>query len=73
MQQLSHFCIETMGPPPCKYAIVGMGSLARIEVTPYSDFEHIILLENHENCEEHYEYFRWFSFIFHTIISVCKR
>ena len=68
MQQLSHFCIETMGPPPCKYAVVGMGSLARKEVTPYSDFEHIILVENHENCEEHYEYFRWFSVIFHTII-----
>ena len=31
-----------MGEAPCEYAIVGMGSLAREEITAYSDFEHII-------------------------------
>ena len=41
MADLSHFCEDVMGKPPCAYAIVGMGSLARKEITPYSDFEHI--------------------------------
>ena len=57
-----------MGPPPCKFAIVGMGSLAREEITPYSDFEHIILLEIQEMYEIHLEYFRWFSVIYHVVI-----
>ena len=72
MTDLSQYCQHVMGPPPCKFAVVGMGSLARNEITPYSDFEHIILLENLENkncCDENCEeYFRWFSVIFHVIV-----
>ena len=68
MINISKYCVDVMGSPPCKFAIVGMGSLARNEITPYSDFEHIVLLENQKNYEEHLEYFRWFSVIFHIII-----
>ena len=68
MRNLGQFCVSVMGNPPCKFAIAGMGSLARKEVTPYSDFEHIILLEIQENFEKNLEYFRWFSVIFHTIV-----
>ena len=71
MVDLSRYCENVLGKPPCKYAIVAMGSLAREEITPYSDFEHIILLCDHSddtNHETHLEYFRWFSVIFHTII-----
>ena len=68
MRNLGQFCLSIMGNPPCKFAIAGMGSLARKEVTPYSDFEHIILLEIQENFEKNLEYFRWFSVIFHTIV-----
>ena len=68
MADLSRYCEEVMGKPPCKYAIVGMGSLARKEITPYSDFEHVILLLNCENYEMHLEYFRWFTTIFHIIV-----
>ena len=49
-----------MGKPPCEYSIVGMGSLARKEITPYSDFEHIIFLHDDENYDQHLEYFRWY-------------
>jgi len=68
MSAISQFCEEILGKPPCEYAVVGMGSLAREEITPYSDFEHIILLCNQNNYESSLEYFRWFSVIFHIII-----
>ena len=68
MIDLCKFCENVMGKPPCDYAVVGMGSLAREEITPFSDFEHIILLHDDENYQVHLEYFRWFSTIFHVIV-----
>ena len=68
MRDLSHYCLNVMGHPPCKFAIAGMGSLARKEVTPYSDFEHVILLEVCDDPEQNTEYFRWLSVIFHTVV-----
>jgi len=82
MSFISQHCIEIMGKPPCNYALVGMGSLARKEITPYSDFEHIIVLENlrfrkhhkqtTQSCRKYPKhiltYFRWYSVIFHIIV-----
>ncbi|CAK8681781.1 unnamed protein product [Clavelina lepadiformis] len=77
MRWISDQCIEILGNPPCRYALVGMGSLAREEITPYSDFEHIILLEDkilekfREDSNEYQsflEYFRWFCVIFYLIV-----
>ena len=75
MADISKKCIEIMGSPPCKYTLVGWGSLARNEITPYSDFEHIILLPNlhqqtnsWQNCPIR-EYFRWYAVLFHIIVK----
>ena len=68
MKKLCIFCEKIMGKPPCEYAIVGMGSLAREEITPYSDFEHIILLCDDKNYKLYLEYFQWFSVIFHIVV-----
>ena len=68
MADISQFCENVLGNPPCEYAIAGMGSLARAEITPYSDFEHVILLLDSDDYISHLEYFRWFSVIFHVII-----
>jgi len=68
MIELSKFCENVMGKPPCEYAIVGMGSLAREEITPYSDFEHIILLFDDKSYKSYLEYFKWFSVIFHIVV-----
>ena len=74
MAFVSQQCFKIMGPSPCRYTLVGMGSLARDEITPYSDFEHIIILENNSATLRSgayfttLEYFRWYSVIFHFII-----
>ena len=72
MAEILQYCKTVMGNTPCKYTLVGMGSLARKEITPYSDFEHIIVLE--ENCQQRSNYkeilkhFRWLSVIFQIIV-----
>ena len=68
MAEISQYCEQVMGKPPCQYAIVGMGSLAREEITPYSDFEHIIVLCDDKNYILYLEYFKWFSVIFHIVV-----
>ena len=72
MANLAKYCENVMGKPPCKFAIVGMGSLARKEITPYSDFEHIIVLEEMSkekaSDEKSLNYFKWFSVIFHIVL-----
>ena len=68
MAGVCRYCEEVMGKSPCEYSLAGMGSLARKEITPYSDFEHILLLEDDENYQSALEYFRWLSVIFHVIV-----
>lgn len=46
-------CIEILGPPPTRFAMVGLGSMARGEMCPYSDVEFIFLIE-----EKGHAYFR---------------
>ena len=72
MANLATYCEKVMGVAPCKFALVGLGSLARKEITPYSDFEHIIVLEEMPNKKAFnpnvLNYFRWFSVIFQIIL-----
>ena len=72
MVDVASCCESVMGKPKCKFALTGMGSLARKEITPYSDFENILLLENsvekNKNYEQILNYFRWYSVIFQIIM-----
>jgi len=72
MKIAMEYCISVVGEPPSRHALVGMGSLARKEATPYSDFEHMIIFEevvqNWKNYKDVLEYFRWLSVIFHIVI-----
>jgi len=72
MKKIMDFCIDVIGIPPCKYSLAAMGSLARKEITPYSDFESIIVLEEGVQFSDQYEnsleYFRWVALLFQFIL-----
>ena len=45
-------CFQVLGDPPCDYQVIVLGSLAREEMTPYSDLEWAILISSEEeNCK----------------------
>ena len=48
-----------LGAPPVKWACIGLGSMSRGEMSPYSDLEFAFLLE--KNTEEAFKYFRTLS------------
>ena len=49
-------CIHFMGPPKTSYAFIGLGSMARNEMCPYSDLEFAVLID--KPTEENKTYFR---------------
>jgi len=58
VQRLITECLEQLGniPTGCEYSIIGLGSLAGGKMTPWSDLEFAILIN--EDNEEYKEYFR---------------
>jgi len=74
MREIMDYCISVKGSVPCDYALVGMGSMARNEITPYSDFENVIVLENsvvslsEKKQEEIKNYFRWVAVLFQIVL-----
>ncbi|XP_078673380.1 uncharacterized protein LOC144912250 isoform X1 [Branchiostoma floridae x Branchiostoma belcheri] len=58
-------CIETLRPVPCQYAMVGMGSICREEMTPYSDLEFAILVKEGKCTDQTKTYFRTLTHLLH--------
>ncbi|WP_166158550.1 tetratricopeptide repeat protein [Neochlamydia sp. AcF84] len=62
-RQLAIQVFDNLGSAPCDYAMIGFGSLAREEMTPYSDLEFGILIE--EDTLGNREYFKCFTILLH--------
>jgi tetratricopeptide (TPR) repeat protein len=56
-------CMQIMSSPPCEFSILGLGSTAREEATPYSDLEFCILVET--NTDTVQQYFTDFTNLLH--------
>ncbi|WP_213155475.1 tetratricopeptide repeat protein [Neochlamydia sp. AcF65] len=55
--------IDTLEPAPCEYSMIGFGSLAREEMTPYSDLEFGILIQ--QDTPVNRKYFRNLTNLLH--------
>ena len=52
LSRIINQCVQVIGDPPCDYQVVVLGSLAREEMTPYSDLEWAVLISSEEeNCK----------------------
>ncbi|XP_028410641.1 uncharacterized protein LOC114533329 [Dendronephthya gigantea] len=61
---LTKECEGRLGKPPCDYAIIALGSVARMEATPFSDLEFAILYSD-PAIGDKINYFRVMSHFLH--------
>ena len=64
VSMLANECESKLGQPPCDYAIIALGSVARMEATPFSDLEFAILFKD-PTINEKINYFRALSHFLH--------
>lgn len=60
--------ILSLGPPPCRYALLALGSIGRSEPTLYADQDTAIIFESGTNDAENAKYFQQFGSI---VTSIC--
>ncbi|XP_028391922.1 uncharacterized protein LOC114516594 [Dendronephthya gigantea] len=63
--EIFSYCCGIAGPAPCNFSIIGLGSMSRQEITPYSDLEFAILVEskNKNSSSEQRQYFRFLTYL----------
>ena len=64
VSMLAKECEGRLGQPPCRYALIALGSVARMEATPFSDLEFAILYAD-PAIGDQVSYFRVLSHFFH--------
>jgi len=58
-------CSRIVGQPPCEYAFISFGSMAREEMTPHSDLEFGILIAEDDTAGKNKTYFRHLTQLLH--------
>ncbi|XP_028391926.1 uncharacterized protein LOC114516599 [Dendronephthya gigantea] len=63
--EIFSYCCEIAGSAPCNFSIIGLGSMSRQEITPYSDLEFAILVKskNKSPSSEQRQYFRFLTYL----------
>ena len=63
-------CSKLLGFPPRKFAVVGVGAIARKEITPYSEFQYVIILQDYhpKSYSSVHHYFTWLNVLFHVVL-----
>ena len=64
VSMLATECERRLGKAPCDYAIIALGSVARMEATPYSDLEFAILYSD-PTVGDKIRYFRELTLFLH--------
>ncbi|XP_028410591.1 uncharacterized protein LOC114533285 isoform X2 [Dendronephthya gigantea] len=64
-------CLEVLGEPPCEYEVILLGSLARDEMTPYSDLEWAILTSSDDKQAK--PFFRHLTILFIYRLSTLEK
>lgn len=67
VEMLAQECESRLGEAPCEYAIVALGSVGRMEATPYSDLEFAILYSEPASANK-VNYFRVLTHFLHLKI-----
>ncbi|XP_019621773.1 PREDICTED: LOW QUALITY PROTEIN: uncharacterized protein LOC109468010 [Branchiostoma belcheri] len=65
LQVLVEECITELGPPPCRYALIAVGSQAAELATLYSELDFAILIEEGKDHHDTQWYFRKLSWYLH--------
>ena len=63
IKELIQECLDVLGAPPCKYAMIGFGSLEKHACTVYSDLEFGFLLEAGQDTVANRVYFRHLCYL----------
>ncbi|CAB4035839.1 tetratricopeptide repeat 28-like, partial [Paramuricea clavata] len=64
VSMLAKECESRIGQPPCGYAIIALGSVARVEATPFLDLEFVILYSD-PTIGDKISYFRVLTHFLH--------
>ena len=69
---LADKAVSILGYPTCQFAVLGLGSLSRKEMTPYSDLEFAILVSDEDDMGENKTFFQKFTHLLHMYILGLK-
>ncbi|MEO1219534.1 MAG: tetratricopeptide repeat protein, partial [Bacteroidota bacterium] len=69
LARIFHESQQKLGPTPCQYTVMGLGSMALQQMLPYSDVAFAILIEESSDQEAASAYFKQLTHLVHFRVS----